>query len=111
MAQEHPHTHLRFFADGEWEHDAELRARDALEQMVSSREWLLGPPVFDLANGELAGELTLHSALPPWGDRLSIETDSAELDQMRALLETLSKVSMELATNIAIEMDVSPGPP
>jgi hypothetical protein len=56
----------------------------------------------------MCGELTLHSAFPPWGDQLPVETDQAELDQARALIDVLADASLQLGTKIALDMDDDP---
>ena len=107
-SEEHPRQHLRFFANGAWTAHAERRVAEALAHLASSRTWTLGPPTYSLSQGEMCGELTLHSAFPPWGDQLPVETDQAELDQARALIDVLADASLQLGTKIALDMDDDP---
>lgn len=106
--EEHPRQHMRFFGGGEWAAEAERRVSEALDGLAASRSWTLGPPTYVLSHGELSGELTLHSAFPPWGDRLPIQTDEAELEQARALISVLADASVHLGTVIALDMDDDP---
>lgn len=102
---EHPRQHLRFFAQGDWPSHIETQERDALERLTASRDWTLGPPQVSWVPGEFAGELALHSAHPPWSEQLSLETDEAELDQVKALVEVLTWITATLETTITLELD------
>ncbi len=105
---EHPRQKIRFFASGEWTGEAERHVSQALDQLALSRSWTLGPPTYSVGRGELSGELTLHSAFPPWGERLPVQTDEAELEQTRALISVLANASVQLGAPISLDMDDDP---
>lgn len=51
----------------------------------------------------VGGVVEIYSGYPPWGDRLPLEVDRAQLDEVRCTIAALSDFSREYDREIAIE--------
>lgn len=105
MTTAHPRQRLRFHATGAWPLAAEANVREVLRRLVGARTWTLGPPEISWSAGELSGSLALHCAYPPWNERLALETDEAELEQTRALINVLADASARLGVTVFLDLD------
>jgi hypothetical protein len=74
-------------------------------RVLEGRSWTLGPPEVSWDAGTLSGSLALHCAYPPWNEQLSLETDEAELEQARALVDALKDASTELGAPVTLYLD------
>jgi hypothetical protein len=100
----HPKQTLTFSARGPWSAHARERVESALLGLGSIR-WTLGPPQVSWEPDAMLVQVQIHSALPPWGERLPVEVDEAEFRQTSSLLEALTKLSLELGFQGEVELD------
>lgn len=85
----------------------EGRLRVLLSRLESGRRWTIAPPQFTRFGDEGAGEdvnlgviLDVYSGHPPWGDRLPVDVDAVQLEEVRALIEALAGLSRDLGEEI-----------
>ena len=100
----HPKVDLVFAVVGGTRPHTDVALERALEQLGRSRHWSLGPPeVVELADeGRVGGVLQVYSALPPWGDKLPKDLDTANFSEVSALVEALKSFSRDYEVDIEI---------
>jgi hypothetical protein len=84
----------------------EARLRALASRLESGRHWTIGPPEFARFGDEDAEEasfgviLDVYSALPPWGERLPVAVDEAQLEEVRELVDALTELSRDLGQEV-----------
>jgi hypothetical protein len=114
VSPDHPKIPLLFCLDDRIDDIAVEKMRRLVEELADAREWTIAPPDFvdeteESENPEyddirtVGGVIDLYSGFPPWGDRLPIEVDRAQLADVKFIVEKLAKLSAELQSEIAFE--------
>ena len=118
IAHDHPVAFLLAFVDDELNDGVVRGFRRAVESVTTERTWVLGPPIFvdsvdeagrtsvlDEAIRTVGCQLSLYSAMAPWGDQLPWEVDARHLEEVKALVSSLSAVSHDFNIDIGFELD------
>jgi len=91
----------------------------AIRAMEPARTWSVGSPVFvdqtqndvtaeeDTPTRVVGGVLQIHSAHPPWNQKLDRETDMRDLADVEYVVAQLETLSRQHACEIALELDGS----
>lgn len=114
---EHPRVQLVFYIVGETVEDFEAEGMEKLvADLAHARRWVLGPPEFvdeveegtregDLNLPLVGGVLELHSAYPPWRERLPASVEREELEATQAVVSALTEFSRTYDLELALELD------
>jgi len=99
-----------FFLDSDFDDANVAQLHTVVVAEGIRRNWTLGPPTFiDDSDPEglrtVGGTLRLYSALPPWDKRLPLAVDRAHLKEVRHLIKTLARFSVESGVDIGFEVD------
>jgi hypothetical protein len=116
VAPNHPKRTLLFFVAQDLDDSSRANIRDFVLHLASLRRWLNGPPRFvssrdepantshgDMAVETVGGYLEIYSVLPPC--MLPREIDFQQLDEVRALLNSVRDFSREHRLSIEFELD------
>lgn len=118
VSPDHPQLDLLFAIDGDGGSDDVTAMHEAVVALASSREWGVEPPEFvnetddssctdpgDQPIVTIGGVLRLYSSFPPWGSRLPLEIDRAQLEDARAVIAAMAALSRERGLTIVFEYD------
>ena len=116
MEKNHPKLIFLFYYSDAFEEKDVVLMRELVEEISSSRRWVIGPPRFidetepDVQNDEdcpirtVGGVLKIYSALPPWGDALPRELDEAHYEEVEAIVTALCELSNHTGAQIGLEL-------
>ncbi len=104
--QDHPIQQLLFFVAQDFDDETRSLVLNHVRSMASLRDWVINAPEPVDERGEnptLGGFLKLYSAIPRGS--LPLETDRKHLEEVKAIVKSLTRLSHEHMLAIEFELD------